>query len=158
MELMPTSELVASKENQILYATTIIESVAEGNESALTVQAKIKFIQDTLKDASDGIKPMVVEELEKYDKREEISVLNGYRVELKEMGVKYDFSECNHPRLTEVVKAIDKLNEERKEIEAFLKTIKKSMSIADESTGGEEITIYPPSKKSTTTPVFTFKK
>ena len=158
MELMPTSELIASKENQILYATTIIESVAEGNESALTVQAKIKFIQDTLKDASDGIKPMVVEELEKYDKREEISVLNGYRVELKEMGVKYDFSECNHPRLNEIVKAIDKLNEERKEIEVFLKTIKKSMVIADESTGGEEVTIYPPSNKSTTTPVFTFKK
>lgn len=158
MELMPTSELIASKENQILYATTIIESVAEGNESALTVQAKIKFIQDTLKDASDGIKPMVVEELEKYDKREEISVLNGYRVELKEMGVKYDFSECNHPRLNEIVKAIDKLNEERKEIEVFLKTIKKSMVIADESTGCEEVTIYPPSKKSTTTPVFTFKK
>jgi len=158
MELMPTSDLIASKENQILYATTIIEAVAEGLENPLQVQAKIKFIQDTLKDASDGIKPMVIEELEKYDKREEISVLNGYRVELKEMGVKYDYSDCNHPRLTEIIAGIDKLNEERKEIENFLKALKKPMSITDESTGGEEVTVYPPSKKSTTTPVFTFKK
>ena len=74
------------------------------------------------------------------------------------MGVKYDYSNCNHPRLNDIYNQIEALDKERKEIEKFLQSIKASMVIADESTEGEMITIYPPVKKSTTTPVFTFKK
>ena len=158
MELMPTSELVASKENQLSFVQSIVNRVVEGEETAINTAARLKFMSDAFKDASEQLKPYVIDEAMKYDSKESIIAIGGYDVKITEMGVKYDFSECNHPRLTEVVKAIDKLNEERKEIEAFLKTVKKSMLIADESTGGEEITIYPPSKKSTTTPVFTFKK
>jgi len=158
MELMPTSELIASKENQLSFVQSIVNRVVEGEETAINTAARLKFLSDTFKEASEQIKPYVIDEAMKYDSREQIVAIGGYDFKITEMGVKYDFSECNHPRLTEIVKAIDKLNEERKEIEAFLKTVKKSMVIADESTGGEEVTIYPPSKKSTTTPVFTFKK
>jgi P2-related tail formation protein len=158
MELMPTSELVASKINQLSFVQSIVNRVIEGEETAINTAARLKFMSDAFKDASEQLKPYVIDEAMRYDSKESIIAIGGYEVKITEMGVKYDFSECNHPRLTEVVKAIDKLNDERKEIEAFLKTVKKSMSIADESTGGEEITIYPPSKKSTTTPVFTFKK
>lgn len=78
-------------------------------------------------------------------------------VGVKEMGTKYDFSQCGHPRLNEIEQEIKRLSEEKKSIEATLKTLKGSMTLTDEETG-EIFTVYPPQKRSTTTPVFTLKK
>jgi hypothetical protein len=158
METLQVIDVVPSKENQLSFAQSIVRKVYEGEETAINMAARLKFLSDTFKEASEQIKPFVIDECMKYDSREQIVALGGYEVKISEMGVKYDYSECNHPRLIEVIAGINKLNEERKELENFLKALKKPMSIADESTGGEEVTVYPPSKKSTTTPVFTFKK
>lgn len=158
METLQVIDVVPSKENQLSFAQSIVRKVYEGEETAINMAARLKFLSDTFKEASEQIKPFVIDECMKYDSREQIVALGGYDVKISEMGVKYDYSDCNHPRLTEIIAGIDKLNEERKEIENFLKALKKPMSITDESTGGEEVTVYPPSKKSTTTPVFTFKK
>ena len=151
-------DIVPSKENQISFSQSIVNRVLDGEETAINTAARLKFMMDTFKEANDQIKQYVVEEVQKYDKSEQVVALGAYEVKIQEMGVKYDYSECNHPRLTEIVASIEKLDKERKEIETFLKTVKKSMNIADESTGGEEVTIYPPQKKSTTTPVFAFRK
>jgi hypothetical protein len=156
MNLIP-SDLIASKDLQKDIAQRIIESVKEGEQSALQIAGKIKFITDSLEEASKEIKPLVIEEAQKYDRNESLIVLGGYLVEVKEMGVKYDYSQCNHPRLTEIEQELAKLSEEKKSIEATLKSLKSSMTLVDEGTG-EVITVYPPLKKSTTTPVFTFKK
>jgi hypothetical protein len=158
MDLVLTGDIIATKESQQFYADSIIRNVLEGNESALNVLAKIKFVSDALKTAGESIKRQAIDEAAKYDKNETAIVLGGYTCKLQEMGVKYDYSGCGHPRLNEITETISKLNAERKEIEEFLKTIKKSMVMADESTGGEEVTLYPPTKQSTTTPVFTFIK
>ena len=151
-------DIVPSKENQINFAQSIIQRVVDGEETALNTQARLKFMADTFKEASEGIKEYVIEEASKYDSKEAITVLGAYEVKVQEMGVKYDYSDCNHPRLNEVIAGIEKLDKERKEIESFLKGVKASMNITDESTGGEEVTIYPPKKKSTTTAVFSFRK
>jgi hypothetical protein len=156
MNLIP-SDLIASKDLQKDIAQRIIDSVSEGEQSAIQVAAKIKFITDSLDEASKGIKGLVIQEAQKYDRNEAVTVLGGYSVEVKEMGVKYDYSNCNHPRLNEIDQEIAKLSEEKKSIEATLKSLKSSMTLVDEGTG-EVITVYPPLKKSTTTPVFTFKK
>jgi len=156
MNLIP-SDLIASKDLQKDIAQRIIESVKEGEQSALQIAGKIKFITDSLEEASKEIKPLVIEEAQKYDRNESLIVLGGYLVEVKEMGIKYDYSQCNHPRLTEIDQELAKLSEEKKSIEATLKSLKASMTLVDEGTG-EVITVYPPLKKSTTTPVFTFKK
>ena len=156
MNLIP-SDLIASKDLQKDIAQRIIDSVSEGEQSAIQVAAKIKFITDSLDEASKGIKGLVIEEAEKYDRNEAVTVLGGYSVEVKEMGVKYDYSNCNHPRLNEIEQEIAKLSEEKKSIEATLKSLKASMTLVDEDSG-EVIIVYPPLKKSTTTPVFTFKK
>jgi hypothetical protein len=156
MNLIP-GDLIASKDLQKDIAQRIIESVKEGEQSALQIAGKIKFITDSLEEASKEIKPLVIEEAQKYDRNESLIVLGGYLVEVKEMGVKYDYSQCNHPRLIEIDQELAKLSEEKKSIEATLKSLKASMTLVDEGTG-EVITVYPPLKKSTTTPVFTFKK
>lgn len=156
MQLIP-SDLIASKTLQIDIAQRIIESVKEGEQSALEIAGKIKFITDSLEQVSAEIKPLVIEEAQKYDKNEALTVLGGYSVEVKEMGTKYDFSQCGHPRLNEIEQEIKRLSEEKKAIEATLKTLKSSMTLTNEETG-EIFTVYPPQKRSTTTPVFTLKK
>lgn len=156
MQLIP-SDLIASKTLQSDIAQRIIESVKVGEQSALQIAGKIKFITDSLEQVSAEIKPLVIEEAQKYDKNEGLMVLGGYSVEVKEMGTKYDFSQCGHPRLNEIEQEIKRLSEEKKSIEATLKTLKCSMTLTDEETG-EIFTVYPPLKRSTTTPVFTLKK
>jgi hypothetical protein len=158
MEITLSSDIIATKENQDLFISDIIKKVQDGEVSALSIAGKIKFIKDSLDKASDAIKPNVVDELQQYDKRERVTVLSGYCVELKEMGVKYDYSNCGHPRYNEIIEQISNLDKERKAMEKFFQTLSKPTSIASEDTEGEIITIYPPLKKSTTTPVFTFSK
>jgi hypothetical protein len=156
MQLIPT-DLQATKEVQKELAAQIIDSVKDGNESALKVAAKIKFVTDALEEVKKEIQPLVVDELSLYDKRERVTVLGGYTVEVKEMGVKYNFSQCGHPRWTQIDEEIKALNEERKAIEATLKTLKGKTIVVDEETG-ETFELYPPSKQSSTTPVFSFGK
>lgn len=158
MELTTLEQIELSKESQSVLIESLAKRVEDGEESALNVAAKIKFFTDSLKEVSDRIKPMLIDEVSRYDKNDKAVAYGFYQCEIKEMGVKYDYSNCNHPRLNDIYKKIEALETERKEIEKFLQSIKASMAIADESTDGEVVTIYPPVKKSTTTPVFTFKK
>ena len=158
MELTTLESIELSTQSQKLLVESLAKRVEDGEESAINVAAKIKFFTDSLKEVSERIKPMLIDEISRYDKSEKPVAYGFYQCEVKEMGVKYDYSNCNHPRLNEVVSQIEKLDKERKEIEKFLQSVKASMAIADESTEGEMITIYPPIKKSTTTPVFTYKR
>lgn len=155
MNIIP-SELTASKELQENLVNELVLQVKEGNESALKTAAKIKFISDSLKAAQDEIKPYVIEELERYDKRERVSIV-GYSAELKEMVVKYIYDNCNHPKWEELNSEIERLQKEKKEIEKFLQGIKGHVIITDEETG-ETRQVYAPQKQSTTTAVFSFPK
>lgn len=146
-----------SKEAQTELTESIVKNVEEGIESALIVSARIKFISEALEAAKKKIQPIVVDEIEQYHKNEAVTVLGGYKVELKEMGVKYNYSECNHIGWNELTRQIEDLTAQRKAIEEQLKTIKKAQTFVDEETG-EAYTVYPPQKQSSTTPVFSFIK
>ena len=118
----------------------------------------MKSISETintfLKDES--IKDAVIQECEKYGKGESPGYL-GAVIQIKETGVKYDFSVCNDPvyeRLVEERKIID---EQCKEREKYLKTLSKSKTEIDEDTG-DIFQLFPPAKQSTTSYSITFKK
>ncbi len=74
---------------------------------------------------------------------------HGYKFTKKEAGTKYDFSKCNHPKLTDLYAKETKINKEKKDIEALLKTLKNPTTIVDEETG-DIVTINPPIKTSKT--------
>jgi len=74
---------------------------------------------------------------------------HGYKFAKKEAGTKYDFSNCNHPRLTDLSVKEKEINKEKKDIEALLKTLKNPTTIVDEETG-DIVTINPPVKSSKT--------
>ena len=155
-ESINLSTIVALKGNQHIIARSLIDKVNSGEETAISMAAKAKFISDTFKEVSESIKPQVIEEVNRYGK-EQVTALGGYSVTVKEMGVKYDYSNCQHPQYNRLLIELSKLEKTKKEFEEFLKSIKGHVEIADEETG-EMVTIYPPAKQSTTTPVFTFKK
>ena len=155
-ELINLSTIVALKGNQHIIAQSFIDKVNSGEETAISVAAKAKFITDTFKEVTEAIKPTVIEEVAKYGK-DGATALGGYSVTVKEMGVKYDYSNCQHPQYNRLTAKMELLEKEKKQFEEFLKSIKGHVEVADEE-GGEMVKVYPPIKTSTTTPVFTFKK
>ena len=130
-------DALPTKGNASLIAKQIIES----DLSPLELATKISFMEKCLDEAKKGIKEDVLEEMYKYAKAEKISSL-GASLEIFEAGTKYSFENCNHPHLAD-------LEQQVADIKVFLKALKESMTIINESTG-EIITIHPPIKTSTT--------
>ena len=106
-------------------------------------------IADNLLLPKEKLREYVINELSKYQKGQDITK-HGATFQLKEAGVSYDYSGCGHAQYNELKQQIAILNEQCKEIEKFLRTIKDSMTVVDESTG-EIITIHAPIRRSTTT-------
>jgi len=138
-------DALPTKGNASLIAKQIIES----DLSPLELATKISFMEKCLDEAKKGIKEDVLEEMYKYAKAEKISSL-GASLEIFEAGTKYNFENCNHPHLAE-------LEQQVADIKVFLKALKESMTIINESTG-EIITIHPPIKTSTTSYKVTLAK
>jgi hypothetical protein len=138
------------------HAKSLLQLIEEGHIDALSVAMQMKYLQDVMELAKEKLREYVLSELNKYPKGEDITK-HGATFQLKEAGVSYDYSGCGHSHYNELKQQIAILNEQCKEIEKFLRTVKDSMTVVDESTG-EIITIYAPVKKSTSTYQVTFTK
>jgi hypothetical protein len=138
----------------------IVKRVEDGELDAVQVHTMFKFF-DKLFNGDDKknnginqlLKDQVITEVERDKLRTEF---NGFKIEVKETGVRYDYSNCNYPKLKELQEKKKELETEIKDAEEFLKSIKDKMTILDEETG-EMTTIYPPVRMSSTSPVFTLK-
>lgn len=151
-ELVPANTLTKSEAK--LRADNIIAKV-EGNEmTAIDVLTKLKYIMEVCKGAIDGIKEYSVTEAQGYDKHESINI-NGAKVELSNKS-EYDFTGCNDDWSIYTAQA-EQLKVKIKERETFLKTLTKSITVADEETG-EMKTIKPPVKLSEPIIKVTFSK
>jgi precorrin-2 methylase len=146
-----------SKANIQRLANDIIQQVKEGGTDPLKLAVQMKFIQEVFEQVRSGINDDVLSELDKYAKGEPVTSM-GATLEKMEAGVKYDYSNCGDPAYYSFKNTIKMATDGMKEREAFLKTIKGQMVIADESTGGEQITINPPVKSSTSTFKITLAK
>lgn len=136
-------------------ANDLVEKVKEGELDPIKLGIQLDFIAKVAEDAKSQIKSEIIAEVEKYGKSYEGF---NYKIEVKEVGVKYDYSVCGHPRWNELNKQLKSIKAEMKEIETFLKTIKKPIVMASEDTEGEEIKLNPPKKIGSTSPAFTLKK
>lgn len=92
-------------------------------------------------------------EVEKYGK---IKETESMKIELAEVGVKYNFDVCGDPIIKDLQWQLDILEAEVKERKEFLKTVPSGgMSLVMED---EIVTIYPPAKSSTSSYKTTIKK
>lgn len=137
-----------SKEIISETSLALINDIDEGHMHPLQVAAQFKFIEDVMTNVKEELRQRVIAEQDKYGK--EKMTYHGATFEVKEAGVKYDYSECQDSIWNQLKQQIDALTEQIKEREAFLKSLKERFTYIDESTG-EIMTLYPPQRKSTTT-------
>ena len=145
-----------NKEQRQSFALDLVSKIENGEVDPLKIHLQVKAMEDIIKLLNDNTiyKKAILEEAEKRGKK--FSFMNA-EITIKEVGVKYDFSKCNDSEWK--IYDIDKrISEERlKERETFLKTIPaQGIEIMDGPTG-ELLTVYPPSKSSTTSIAVTLK-
>lgn len=152
------NNIPSTKQEQTELACMFVQKVIDGDVNPIDAVIQMKSLSETistfLKDSD--VREAVLNEVGKYGKGE-IPSFHGALIQVKETGVKYDFTGCGDPvweRLNEEKNDIDMRLKER---ESFLRTIKEQKTDIDEETG-EIITLYAPSKSSTTSYSITFKK
>ena len=146
-----------NKFQQQMLANEIISPVIEGDVDPIDVYVKAKAIQDALKIVTDDdrVKDLVICEVEKYGNN---TTYNSASLQVKEMGVKYDYSVCNDSIYNDLVDNIEKLKETLKQREKFLKSISSDGTLIVNEETGEVNKIYPPIKMAAQGISVTFKK
>jgi len=152
MEIIKTTEELLSnlsgKESMRTLSEALSSNVEFGLTNPLEFRIKAKILIESLQNAIKQTEESCMTELDKYSNGK--ADVFGSRAERVEAGVTYDFSECNHPRYNDILWQMEALEEEKKAIETFLKSLTGRMQLVDEETGSIEI-IFPPIKKSKTT-------
>lgn len=159
MELTTTSALAlfhTTKDERSFFVRDVIKQVKEGNEDPEKVLIYLKCMEEIIKSITQNeeFKSIVVTEAERWGKKHERF---NATLEVREMGVKYDYSKCGDLELLELYTEQDRIKEEIKKREQFIKTIPIEGIEVIQSETGEITHIYPPSKSSTTTVVVTLK-
>lgn len=140
-EWIPTKESIHEMTNN--FINPIIDGDIQIEKGILILRA----IKKAIEDAEEKIYNDVVDAIGKYGK--DGASINGSKIIIKEVGVKYDFDNCNDAIWNDLNNQIRELMEKRKDREAFLKCIIKQTTLVDDQTG-EIYTINPAIKKSTT--------
>lgn len=97
--------------------------ILSGNENPLKSAVQLKWAEETIKKlrADKEIQEFTLDEALK--EKEKTFQLFGAEIQIKEMGVKYDYSVCNDSMLEGLYKEIDALETQIKDRENMLKTI-----------------------------------
>ena len=145
-----------NKTGQTELANKLILPVLNGDINPIEAVAKAKSIIEALSTFinDDRIKDCTMSEIEKNGK--EIS-WNGAKFTIKEVGVKYDYTDCADPIYDDLVQQKQLLDKKIKVREGFLKSISERTTIVDDETG-EVSTIIPPIRMASQGYSITFSK
>lgn len=145
-----------SKEQIVHFAAKTVNEVRSGTISALDLKIYLKSIEKIIEIVDKETREEQLEEARKYGAKSFEHF--GAKIEISEVGTKYDYANCNDSFWNECDRQMKELAEKKKNRESFLKTIQKPMQICDEETGGETIEINPAIKTSTTSLKITINK
>jgi len=104
--------------------------ILEGNSDPIKVAIQIKKVQAVLDQVTAGIKDYVLTEAEKYGKTTEIE---GVKIEISELGVRYDYSVCGDSVWSQLDSELKALTEKKKEREKFLCAIPDTGTVDPET-------------------------
>lgn len=159
-ELTTTSILSlfeTNKEQRQSFTLGVIDALQSGEVDPLKVHLQVKCMESIIKLLNENTiyKKSILDAAEKYGEKS-FEFMNS-KVEIKEMGTKYDYSQCGDTVWEMLEQKASSAASDLKERETFLKTVpSKGLQVLDELTG-EMITVYPPSKSSTTSVAITLK-
>jgi hypothetical protein len=145
-----------TKEERTQVVREIFQELLEGRINPMELHIRMKCLEEVVKQLTSmpAYKAIVLEDAEKHGKSFQY---HNAKVDIREVGVKYDYSGCGHSKLNELYKYQEQINDDIKEYEAYLKPLPKSgIQVLNTSTGEVE-THYPPAKTSTTSVAVTLK-
>jgi hypothetical protein len=128
------------------FAQSVVNGLKEGHSDPLKVHLQVKCMEDLIKQITShpDYKDLTLDEAAKYGKSFEHY---NAKFEVKEMGVKYDFTQCGDPIYNKLAEELAELEKQVKDRQAFLKTVQPGTQLLIED---EVVTLYPPIKTSTT--------
>jgi len=145
-----------SKANREELAIQIVEAIDVGDLKPLDIHYQVKAMEDFIKmlTANSRYKDAVLTEGMKHGKSFQF---NGSKMEIKETGVKYDYSKCGDPNWQLLEDQISELKDKQKAVEAHLKVLPAEGIEVVNADSGEVIKMFPPVKTSTTIIAVTLK-
>jgi hypothetical protein len=154
MELIKFNQ--ATKEERTAVVREIFQEVLEGRINPMELHIRMKCLEEVVKQLTSmpAYKAIVLDDAEKHGKSFQY---HNAKVEVKEMGHKYDYSVCGSSALANLYEQQERLSAAIKEHETYHKALPLSgVKVVFESTGEVE-THYPPAKTSTTSVAVTLK-
>lgn len=161
MEQMTVQSVItlfpSNKREQIVFVDKLIDNVVNGEINPLTAEIQMKNIEDVVKAyrSNEEIKEAVLKEAEKYGQKS--FETNGAKVQIKEVGVKYNYLEVGHLEYNSICDAINQLTEKKKAIEKIMQAQTEKWVYTD-TESGETYEVLPLSKESTTQAVISINK
>jgi hypothetical protein len=140
-----------------IAADNVVNDIIE-NGNALPAAEALSAMESFVKEVKGNKQyiDFVRDEIAKHGKAANTGF--GTKIELAEVGTKYDFSKCEDPKLVDLQSMIEALNADLESRKDFLKTVPLSgLLVTDESTG-ETYKVYPPNKTSTSSYKVTIAK
>jgi hypothetical protein len=160
LELSTTSILAlfeTNKEQRKDFVARVVQSIESGDVDPLKVHLQVKMMEDVIKNlnANSRYKSAVLERAEKYGQKS--FEFGNAKVEIKETGVKYDFSKCEDDVLAKLNELLEDTESKIKARETLLKAAPGEGLVLTNPETGETKTVYPPARSSITNVVITLK-
>jgi len=145
-----------TKEERTQLVREIFDEVLNGRINPLELHLRLKSAEEVIKQLT-GLEPYKAILLDEAQKHGKSFQYHTAKVDIREVGVKYDYSGCGSSALAELYEKQAAINDAIKELEAYLKPLPTSgIQVLNPSTGEVE-THYPPAKTSTTSVAVTLK-
>jgi hypothetical protein len=158
MNEMLSQEYPVSKLEISIQAENAVNNILE-NGDPLKVAESLSAIEEFVSCIRKN--PKLIEyvrlELAKHPK-EKFQLSTGTKIENAEVGTKYDYTQCGDSEWELLTTDRQSLDVKIKEREAFLKTVPSSGLTTIDTMTGYVVTIYPPSKSSTSSFKITLAK
>lgn len=154
-EILNLHSYIAKTDIATAVDAQIDAALESGN--ALELRRMGAIMEDTAKriNSDERVRESCVAEIEKYGKNHTI---NGVKYDIRETGVKYDFSECGDTIYNDLVEILNQYKAKVKEREEYLKRLpREGITQVNEETG-EIYRVYPPARSSTTNVAVTIPK
>lgn len=144
-----------TKEERQSFTLDLISKIESGEANPLKVHLQVKCMEEIIKllNSNTVYKKAILEAAEQYGQKS-FDFMNS-KIEIKEIGTKYDYSQCGDPVQRELAARSEEIGAELQARQKFLQTVPaKGMELKIDD---EVVTVYPPSKSSTTSIAVTLK-
>ena len=154
MELIKFNHTTKEERTQVVHE--IFRELLEGRINPMELHIRMKCLEEVVKQLTSmpAYKAIVLDDAEKHGKSFQY---HNAKVDIREVGVKYDYSQCGSAELDTMYRQQELIAAEIKELETYHKGLPSSgIQVLNPSTGEVE-THYPPAKTSTTSVAVTLK-